>query len=324
MQLLTMSNSQGKIILTLDIYKTIIATTVRYANSRIPEEEWAEVYGLLYGYNDGDNVIITEAVPFTHTKKQRHILKVEFDQEDYALAASIESEFYLRTPPQYIVGWYHSHPGIKIMLSQDDVKNQLAWQTNNPLAVALVFNHSRLVKQIEMPSRKGDPVKQLHMDPGFICFRLDDPTRGLEAAYHQIPFEFSDYEMDEPFIENARDFVKWVTKAFPRGKSILSDYKQYIASTVKKIDEIYHGTLRYAETLKRKGEITRIPGVVSDQRANAEKILNQGKMMVNIFRLMKNYLEYKERAEMIPQIEGLLAEWEAQTHDCISRFDSIN
>lgn len=318
-----MVNPQGKIMLNLQIYKTIIATTVRYANAKIPEEEWAEVYGLLYGYNDGDNVIITEAIPFTHTKKKRHILKVEFDEEDYALAASIESEFYLRDPPQYIVGWYHSHPGIKIMLSQDDVKNQLAWQTNNPLAVALVFNHSRLLKQIEMPSRKGDPIKQLNLDPGFICYRLDDPKSGLEASYHSIPYEFTDYEMDQPFINNAKEFVHWVTKAFPRGKDILTEYSQFIKTTLNKMDEYYHGTLKYAETLKRKGEAARIPSVVADQKANAEKVLNQGKTMVNIFRMMKNYLEYKERETLIPKIEALLAEWEEKTHNSLSRFDQI-
>ena len=75
---------EGIVKLNLEIYKTIIASTTRYANPRIKEEDWAEVYGLLYGYNDGDNVIITEAVPFTHTKKKGHILKVEFDEEDYA------------------------------------------------------------------------------------------------------------------------------------------------------------------------------------------------------------------------------------------------
>ena len=57
-----MVSPQGIIKLNLEIFKTIIATTVRYANARIPDEEWAEVYGLLYGYNDGKNVMITEAI----------------------------------------------------------------------------------------------------------------------------------------------------------------------------------------------------------------------------------------------------------------------
>jgi proteasome lid subunit RPN8/RPN11 len=307
----------------LDIYKTIIATTVRYANAKIPEEKWAEVYGLLYGYNDGDDVIITEAIPFTHTKKKRHILKVEFDEEDYALAASIESEFYTRDPPQYIVGWYHSHPGIKIMMSQDDIKNQLAWQTNNPLAVAIVFNHSRLLKQVEMPSRKGDPVKQLKLDPGFKCYRLNDPSDGLEASYHEVPYEFTDYALDKEFIINAQEFVRWVTKAFPRGKEIISEYRRYVNQNVQKLDEIFMGTKNYIQTLNRKGEAARIPQVVEDQKNNAKKILDQGNSMVNIFRMMKNYLEYKERDEMIPKIERILSEWEEKTHGFLQKFDEL-
>ena len=201
---------EGIVKLNLEIYKTIIASTTRYANPRIKEEDWAEVYGLLYGYNDGDNVIITEAVPFTHTKKKGHILKVEFDEEDYALAADIESQMIDRTPPQFIVGWFHSHPGILLMLSQDDVKTQLAWQTNNPHAVALVFNPTRLAKQVEMAKKKGDPVKPLKNDTGFLCFRLDDASRGIEGNFHEVPFDFLDLEKDETLIKNAQEFMGWV------------------------------------------------------------------------------------------------------------------
>jgi proteasome lid subunit RPN8/RPN11 len=317
------TNARGKIVLTLDIYKTIIATTVRYANAKIPEEEWGEVYGLLYGYNKGDDVIITAAIPFTHTKKQRHILKVEFDQEDYALAASIESEFYIKEPPQYIVGWYHSHPGIKIMMSQDDVKNQLAWQTNNPLAVSLVFNHVRLLKQGEMPSKRGNPIIQLQNDTGFKCFRLDDAKAGLEASYHEIPFAFSDYELNAALIGNAQEFVRWVTKAFPRGNQVIIEYTKYITNTIQKLEDIYQGTKKYIETLERQGEGSRIPSVIETQKENAKKLMDQGNTMISIFRLMKNYLEYKEREEMVPKIEAILGQWEEKTHNFMDLFDEL-
>ncbi|MHA1888835.1 MAG: hypothetical protein ACTSX0_12460 [Promethearchaeota archaeon] len=315
--------SRGVVKLNLEIYKTIIATTTRYANLRIPEEEWAEVYGLLYGYNEGDDVIITEAIPFTHTKKKRHILKVEFDEEDYALAASIESEFYLRDPPQYIVGWYHSHPGIKLMLSQDDVKNQLAWQTNNPLAIALVFNPQRLLKQVEVPARRGDPMTQLHLDTGFLVFRLDDPNSGIEASFHEIPFEFTDFEIDEAFIKNAQEFVQWVTKAFPRGDAVVTEYDNYIEKTLGKLQELYDGTHSYIQTLIRKGESNRIEPLVERQAKEVEKILNQGNGMINVFRLMKEYLEYKERTIMIPKIEAVLAKWDEKTENFLEKFRQL-
>lgn len=318
-----MVQSRGTVKLNLEIYKTIIATTTRYANARIPEEEWAEVYGLLYGYNDGDNVMITEAIPFTHTKKQRHILKVEFDEEDYALAASIESDFYMKDPPQYIVGWYHSHPGIKLMLSQDDIKNQLAWQSNNPLAIALVFNPVRLLKQMEVPARKGDPVTQLHMDSGFEIYRLDDPNRGIEAAFHAIPFEFTDYTFDENLLSNAQEFVQWVTKAFPRGDAILADYRRFVDNTWQKLIETYEGTVSYAQRLKRKGEDSRIPSIISSQSQEAAKILDQGNAMINVFKMMKVYLEYKERERLVPQIDTLLSDWDQKTSGFLDKFTTI-
>jgi proteasome lid subunit RPN8/RPN11 len=313
-------NPRGKVKINLEIYKTIIATTTRYANTRIAEENWAEVYGLLYGYIEGDDVIITEAIPFTHTKKQRHILKVEFEEEDYALAASIESEYYLRDPPQYIIGWYHSHPGIKLMLSQDDVKNQLAWQTNNPLAIALVFNPQRLVRQVEVPSRMGDPMRQLELDTGFLVFRLDDPNRGLEASFHEVPFEFTDFEVDEVFINNAQEFVNWTTKAFPRGEAVVTEYKSYIDNTLKKLQEVYEGTRSYIQTLIRKGEQGRIEEVIQRQAGESQKVLNQGSAMVNIFNIMKGYLEYKEREEMVPKIDEILARWASETEGYMDKF----
>jgi proteasome lid subunit RPN8/RPN11 len=318
-----MVQAAGKVKLNLDIYKTIIATTVRYANARIPEEDWAEVYGLLFGYNEGNDVIVTDAIPFTHTKKKGHILRVEFDEEDYALAADIETQFYDRTPPQFIVGWYHSHPGIKIMLSQDDVKNQLAWQTNNPLACALVFNHVRLIKQVEVAARKGDPVKPLQQDPGFEVYRLDDPNRGIEAAYHMIPFEFTDFKIDEAFIHNAQEFVGWVSKAFPRDDGVLTEYKKFIDTTLNKLDEIYSGTSSYVQTLVRKNESSRIASVVASQVEEASKVLEQGVSMVQIFRMMVPYLEYKERDRLVPLIEAILSEWDQKSTGFIDRLNAV-
>ncbi len=320
MNIKKMIKGTGTVKLNLDIYKTIIASTTRYANARIPESEWAEVYGLLYGYIDKKNVIITEAIPFTHTKKQRHILKVEFEEEDYALAASIESETYMRNPPQYIVGWYHSHPGIKLMLSQDDIKNQLAWQTNNPFAIALVFDHVRLLKQVEFPSKKGDPIIQLKNDLGFLIFRLDDPNRGIEAAFHEVNFEFTDFQVDKSFVDNAQEFVQWVTKSFPKGENVISEYTKYVKNLLKKLSDIYDGTTRYIETLKRKGEGSRIQSVVESQALEATKILDSGNTMIDLFRMMKNNLEYKEREIMTPQIDEILAEWDNTTKNYIEKF----
>lgn len=40
----------------------------------------------------------------------------------------------------YIVGWYHSHPGLSIFMSATDVRTQLAYQAIYPKSVALVID----------------------------------------------------------------------------------------------------------------------------------------------------------------------------------------
>lgn len=313
----------GKVILNLEIYKTVIASTVRYANARIPEDQWAEVYGLLFGYNKGEDVYITEAIPFTHTKKKGHILKVEFEEQDYALASDIELTFYDRTPPQFIVGWFHSHPGIKVMMSQDDVQTHLFWQSNNPLAIALVFNMVRLQKQFEMPSKKGDPVIPLKDDLGFEIFRLDDTTHGIAANYHKIAFEFSDMPINETLVKNAQDFITWVTKAFPRDDKVVEEYRKYVDSVIVKLNDLLAGTQSYLITLTRKNESHRIPEILAQQENEAKKILETGGTMISVFRMMIPYLEYKEREILVPKIENILKIWDERANSFIAELRTL-
>ena len=86
---------------------------------------------------------------------------------------------------------------------------------------------------------------------------------------------------------------------------------------------IFHGTKKYIETLERQGEGSRIPSVIETQKENAKKLMDQGNTMISIFRLMKNYLEYKEREEMVPKIEAILGQWEEKTHNFMDLFDEL-
>ena len=315
--------SKGIVKLDLNVYKTIIASMTRYSNPRIPEDEWIEAMGLLYGYNDGDDVVITECVPFTHTKKEGHILRVQFDQEDYVLATEIENQFIQREPPQFIVGWVHSHPGIVIMLTQDDIKNHLAWQTNNPNAIALVFNHQRLLRQEETPRKRGDPKIPLELDPGFKIFRLTDPKKGLESNYDEVEYQFSDFPLNQELITNAKEFCLWVAKAFPREDAVVTEYEEYINKTLSKLEDIYTGTKSYIETLHRKGEHSRIPEIVDKEKASAKSIIEKGSQMVQIFRMMPPYLEYKERSRLVPQIDAILGKWDQKIDGFLQRLEDL-
>lgn len=305
-----LKKGEGKVILNIDVYKTMVTSLTRYSNPNIPTEQWLEVMGLLYGYNDGKDVVITEAVPFTHTKKEGHILKVQFDEADYALAADLETQLMTRDPPQFIVGWFHSHPGILVMLSQDDIKNQLAWQTNNPNAIALVFNHERLLKQIQEPQTKGDAPIPLDLDPGFKCFRLQNVTSGLQANYLEIDYEFSDFDIDDYFIRSAQEYCMWSAYALPPEEEFVTKYQNILEENIEKMKQIYKGTKNYIETLKRNEEEERIPGLLDEQIEESEAIVKQGNDLKKIVNMLKKFLEYKEKDVIVPKIDSVLQKWQ--------------
>lgn len=315
---------KGKVILNKKVYRTIIASCVRYANARIPEEDWLEIYGILIGHldNDNDAVIVSEAYPITHTMKKQHILKVSYDSPDYVHTVAIEEEAYTHDPPEFIVGWYHSHPGIKVMFSQDDIKNQLFWQQANPKAIGLVFNQVRLVKQIEKAARKGDPNTQLQLDPGFKIFKLQDPNKGIEASYEWLDYEFADAELNNALINEAKDFVGDVTRLLPKD-NLVESTRENINKKIDKIKEIYSGTESYIATLIKKGQTSRIANVIDTQKAEIDRIAGPTEVDVKKLTEMMHYVEYKEKEEIIKGLTEIFDRWHQEAADYVNRFQNL-
>jgi proteasome lid subunit RPN8/RPN11 len=303
--------TKGKVIIDEATYRLIIASCVRFANARIPEEDWGEIYGILIGYIDKrKNIIVTEAYPITHTMQKQFLLKVSYDNPDYVDAALIEEEAYTRDPPQFIVGWFHSHPGIKVMFSSDDIRNQLGFQTNNPLAFGIVFNQVRLVRQVEIAMRKGDPVTPLKDDVGFKVFRLSDPNKGPRASYEEVDFEIKDIKITPEFIEKAKSLVADVTRLVPPG-NLVEFTNNNVKLQMTKIKELYSGTEAYVKTLVKKGDTSRITKVIETQQKELDKLILP---MDNDFKRLNElmyYVEYKERGETINEMNTLMSEWSA-------------
>jgi len=315
--------AKGKVILDKATYRLIIASCVRFANARIEEEEWGEIYGILIGYIDKrKNIIVTEAHPITHTMQKQFLLKVSYDNPDYVDAALIEEEAYTKDPPQFIVGWFHSHPGIKVMFSSDDIRNQLGFQTNNPLAFGIVFNHVRLVRQVEIAMRKGDPVTQLNNDVGFKVFRLKDPSKGTQASYEGVDFEIKDVRITPELIEEAKSMVSDVTRLLPPG-NLVEHAKKNIEIQKAKIKEIYTGTEAYIKTLVKKGETSRITQVIATQQKEMERqILPMDHDITKLSEFMC-YVEYKERGETLNGMRELFRDWETFTYQITEQFNKL-
>jgi len=298
------------VIIPKKAYLTILAATVRFANTRIQMEDWLEVYGIFIGKNEGDDVMITEAYPITHQvkKKEDIIDKVYWSDVDYESFSIIDDDAFGRG--EFAVGWWHSHPGFKVMLSGfGDKRTTLAYQENNPLAFALVFNPLRLIRQVELPDKKGDPIKQLKGDPGFKIFRLDDVRQGDKGTYHEADYKILGYDDMEQLVKSAQKFIIDVTNFFPKD-NIFQIYETFIKDQINQLNSLLIGTEEYLMTLTRKGETNRVPEVLENQNKEIRKFVANTFIKIESIKEFMDYLEYKERESIIPKAKDILSEWD--------------
>ncbi|MFO8019018.1 MAG: hypothetical protein R6U96_10305 [Promethearchaeia archaeon] len=172
-QVSQMDDNKTVTVKPLAYYKMLVHI-LRFGNKVRDKRQYKEVMGILIGRLEGEkdehgvqDVIIEDAVPISHGGS----IEVAFKQEDYISFSMVDAKYAERDPPLFSVGWYHSHPNLNIFFSSTDIKNQLGWQTPNPSAVGIVFDHTYL----ENPN-----------DLGFRTFRLDDPSKGPMSAYHEV------------------------------------------------------------------------------------------------------------------------------------------
>jgi len=179
-------NDPSTCVLNLEAYEQIVLHATRFANSKIPIDNWKEVYGFLIGTVQDGRVLVTKAVPMAHGGS----VEVEFSEEHYVKSAQLDSWAAERN--MFIVGWYHSHPGLGLFLSSTDITNQLGFQgsTTNPDAVALVFDHTKC-------SEEGHP--------GFAVFKLDNPDLGRMSDFHAIHWEIEEVNR-EKYVKSLYEF----------------------------------------------------------------------------------------------------------------------
>jgi proteasome lid subunit RPN8/RPN11/outer membrane murein-binding lipoprotein Lpp len=157
------------VIIKPEAYYKMLVHVLRFGAKTIRGQGYKEVMGILIGRLEGEgtikDVIIEDAVPVSHGGS----IEVRFAPEDYATFSMIDEKFAKEN--LFSVGWFHSHPGLDIFFSSTDIMNQLGWQTPNPSAIGIVFDHTYL-------DRPGDL--------GFRTFRLDDPSKGEASGYHEV------------------------------------------------------------------------------------------------------------------------------------------
>ncbi|MFX1456424.1 MAG: hypothetical protein ACFFDB_13705 [Promethearchaeota archaeon] len=299
------------VIIPKKAYLTFVAAAVRFANARIPKDEWLEVSGIFTGRNQGDDVVVTEAYPIMHQELDKNAVidQYKWSDEDYEGLYVIDDQAFSRDPPEFVVGWWHSHPGFKVMMSHIDIRTTLSYQQNNPLAISLVFNPMRLLRQIEVADKKGDPDTQLKNDPGFKIFRLDDVASGIEASYHTVDYQIQGYESMEQLISLTQKFIVDVTNLFPKD-NITQTYDKFVDDRIEQLESLLLGTEEYLTTLTRRGEDQRIPDVMENQTKEIKKFVQETNDRLSFIQQFIDYIEYKEKESTIPQVEKIISKWD--------------
>jgi proteasome lid subunit RPN8/RPN11 len=306
------------VIIPKKAYLTVVAASIRFANQTISFQDWLEVYGIFTGKisENKKDLLISAAYTISHQIKREEdvIDKFEYTEEDNLTCALIDDEVALKG--DYRVGWWHSHPGHKVMMTSGDLRTTQFYQQFNPLAISLVFNPLRLTKQIQKADRIGDPEIKLKNDPGFKIFRLDDSSSAY-STYHEVnDYRIEGFESLEQLVEETQKFALDIAKLFPKDE-IIKTYKKFIKDKAKKLNSLLMGTEEYLKTLTIKGEKSRIPEVLEAQKKDINRFVAETFMEIGNIKDFTDYLEYRERDDVIPKVDDILSKWD----ESISKLD---
>jgi proteasome lid subunit RPN8/RPN11 len=221
------------VVIKAEAYKTIILYASRYANQAIPSEDWKEIYGLLIGYYDDELLYVERAIPMTYG----HDTDVEFSETDYGDVEKIHDELDKEGKGYFIVGWFHSHPGLTLFFSYIDLINQLGFQGKFSDAIGLVFDHTLLGKKRE---EKIDNNILTKYDTGFEIYRLTDVALDsnsveFETNYHKVDYIVEG--LNKFFFANVlAELSSLVSAGKPLQEAFKEQYK--LESEYKDIDEV--------------------------------------------------------------------------------------
>lgn len=240
------SSTSFSVRLSSKAYERIVGYAIRYANNKLKKEDWREVYGILIGeVEDKKLVIVKNAIPVCVGGRTG----VELEPIHYVDLSQIDEFIYENDlenkKTDFIVGWWHSHPGFGFFFSSVDRETQLGYQIPNPFAVGLIFDHR---------SKTSDFL-------GIRALRLLDPSKGIASEYDTVEIE---YEQEK------NDLIEKTNK-------IIEDIFNNMDKVISEIDNVENNLLKIAlPSLQKKygllfGPRSEIKGVIDDEDPDMDK-----------------------------------------------------
>ena len=200
-------------IISMKAYRRIVVYALRYANNDMKQKNWREAYGILIGHIENDTQIkITDAIPMIVGGRAG----VKFETKQYADMAQIDENLYEKflndQSDDFIIGWWHTHPGFSWFFSRVDTATQLGYQGPNPYAIGLIYDHTE--QTINVSGIKG--------------LRLVDPSRGIYSKYM-----FAKLKFEVPIEQAIKKIDSEIKEILPKLK-IIKEILQYIHNILRK------------------------------------------------------------------------------------------
>ncbi|MEM2780258.1 MAG: PKD domain-containing protein [Candidatus Bathyarchaeia archaeon] len=118
-------------------YVSISATAIEKIKEHANKNLDKEVIGLLIGRMEGNTLIIEDSVTGEIVSERTWALIVP------ETIAKIADEIVSGKIKGSVVGWYHSHPGFGVFMSEIDIKTQMKMQQFSPYIVALIIDPTK-------------------------------------------------------------------------------------------------------------------------------------------------------------------------------------
>ncbi|MHA1149611.1 MAG: hypothetical protein ACTSR8_15355 [Promethearchaeota archaeon] len=177
------------VIVSWKAYKRMVGYAIRYANENIDPKKWREVYGILIGeIGEDSKVYVKDAIPMIVGERAG----VQYENKQYVDMAQIDESVYERSiqdnKTDFIIGWWHTHPGFGFFFSEVDCYTQLGYQIPNPYAVGLIFDHCE--KKFEFLGVAGlrllEPDEGILSDYDIVQLDYEDPKEELEEKIQKV------------------------------------------------------------------------------------------------------------------------------------------
>ena len=195
--------------LSFNAYRKIIGYGLRYANEEMSSNDWREVYGILIGsVEENKKVLIKDAIPMVVGDRAG----VKYENKQYVDMAQIDESVYERSVQDkkndFIIGWWHTHPGFGFFYSPVDCMTQLGYQIPNPFALGIIFDHTKFLSD------------DFYL--GVAGLRLINPEQGMFSTYDliKLEYELEHQEMTKKVKKTVKDLNKRIEKVLDDVKFI--------------------------------------------------------------------------------------------------------